>query len=197
MTARAIGPYFDRLWRGPPIYISGASPPQWPTARRYPRRLVPRHQSFWAALSPCRYHPSPRPGRRKPVPWPRSGGPISTQTGSAARHTRLRTSREHKNAASVHSSGWVAKRPRVAKGPLPVARAARRATLSNASASARAAGAAGRTAPPNMAILHALLASSRRRRWCTARTLLLKSTEHIGQALPTTNCFIETILPRR
>ncbi len=40
-----------------------------------PRRLVPRHQSFRVALSPCRYHPTPRPRRREPVPWPRSEGP--------------------------------------------------------------------------------------------------------------------------
>ena len=96
----ATRPLLEMLGRGPPIYISGASPPQWPTARSCPRRLMPRHQTFWAALSPCRYHPSPRPGRRKPVPWPRSGGPICTQTGSAARHTRLRTSREQKRSLS-------------------------------------------------------------------------------------------------
>ncbi len=46
-----------------------------------PGRLVPRHQSFRVALSPCRYHPTPRPRRREPVA--KEWGPTSQKRRSA------------------------------------------------------------------------------------------------------------------
>ena len=111
-NAGATQNWNDMLGRGPPIYISGASPPQWPTARSCPRRLMPRHQTFWAALSPCRYHPSPRPGRREPVPWPGSGGPPEKAKG-------LKKSAEHgKKGSSSHGLQRRVGQP-VAFGPAP------------------------------------------------------------------------------